>query len=62
MKYFLSQDQSCHWYLIPEEWREVWDILCALDEDDPRCWEPPEWAKPIGGGPSSIVFENPIQK
>lgn len=61
-RYFLSQDQSCHWYIIPVSKREEWSKFNALDEDDPASWEVPEWAEMIGGDYQRVTFENPINE
>ena len=55
-QYFFDQDQSCHWYIIESDKREEWDKWCALDEDDEASWETPEFAKPVGGCISGVVF------
>lgn len=33
-RYFFDQDQSSHWYMIPEGLRDDWDELMVRDEDD----------------------------
>ena len=32
-KYFFAQDDSCHWYMIPVEKRELWDELNSIDTE-----------------------------
>ena len=59
-RFFLGCDQSSHWYLIPDSKSKAWSAFLALDEDDPRSWAVPEWAKTLGGGPESITFTDPI--
>lgn len=59
MRFFLGQDSSGHWYVVPQDHRDDWDGWCALDEDDEAAWEAPAWAKPIGGSPSMITFCDP---
>jgi len=59
MKYFLDQDNSGHWYLVPVEHKEAWKIWSDLDEDDEASWEAPEYAQQLGTRPSCVQFENP---
>ena len=59
MKYFLDTDSSAHWYVIPWDRREEWELWAQLEDDDERAWTPPEWAKAVNGSPSGVVFENP---
>lgn len=58
-QYFISSDNSSHWYIIPESYRKEWDDWCNLDEDDERSWDAPSFAEAIGGPPSQIIFINP---
>lgn len=58
-KYFLSQDNSCHWYVIPDDKRQEWEDWCNLDEDDEASWNVPEFAIEVGGSPFRVTFENP---
>jgi len=59
-QFFIDQDSSCHWYLIPLEHRESWEEWSNLDEDDEASWEVPHYAKALGGHPSTVVFEKPV--
>jgi hypothetical protein len=54
--YFLDQDQSSHWYIVPRAHETEWQAWCELDEDDPKAWDAPEWAVRLGGGPNSVTF------
>lgn len=58
-RFFFSQDDSCHWYMIPEKWKEEWYKLI----EDEECWDKPEWGKfekcRTGGGISNISFTDP---
>lgn len=58
-RFFLSQDQSCHWYLVPAEHREEWNAWCDIPESDERSWEVPDFAKALGGSPELITFTDP---
>lgn len=58
-KYFLDQDQSCHWYLIPEKHRDDWQEYSSLDENDEFSWETPHYARRLDGHASRVVFTNP---
>lgn len=57
MKYFLDQDESCHWYVIPAQYRKEWEDFLDIPEDDERSWDVPGWAVAIDHA-SSIEFEN----
>jgi hypothetical protein len=59
-KFYLSQDNDCHWYIIPLEKQQEWSKWCNLDSEDENSWEPPDFAIPINGNPSSVIFENPV--
>ncbi len=37
-KWFLSQDNSCHWYLVLSSKRKEWNDWKELPEDDPKGW------------------------
>jgi hypothetical protein len=58
-RYFLDRDNSSHWYLIPVSKADAWYKFSAIDEDDPRGWKVPKWAKPIGGSPTMVTFTDP---
>jgi hypothetical protein len=52
--FILVQDDSCHWYVIPEHMSAVWDRW--WEDDEGR--EAPEWAHRINGAPSRVVFNS----
>ena len=54
-QYFLSQDQSSHWYVVPISRKDEWNDWVDLDEDDEAGWEVPEYAI-SAGNPSSVIF------
>jgi hypothetical protein len=56
--YFLDQDCSTHWYVVPEARRVEWDAWCALDEDDEDAWEAPEYATRLNGSPTRVTFRS----
>lgn len=58
-RFFLAQDDSCHWYLVPAARREEWEAWCDIPTFDERSWEAPDFARALGGSPSSVTFENP---
>ena len=58
-RYYLSTDQSSHWYIVPVERRAEWEAWRDLSEDDERAWEAPEFAKRINGSPSFVTFTDP---
>jgi hypothetical protein len=58
-RYFFSQDNSSHWYLVPADKRSEWSLWCGLDEDDERAWDAPKWAQRIDGAVQWWTFEAP---
>lgn len=59
-RFFLDQDNDCHWYLIPACNRKDWDDFLDIPEDDERSWEVPGFANPLGRGVNAITFQNPL--
>lgn len=57
-RFFLAQDNDCHWYVVPEIRKEEWESWVNLD-DDASC-EPPEWTLRTYGPPSAVTFEAPM--
>ena len=55
-KWFLSQDNSCHWYLVLASKRKEWNDWKELPEDDPKGWDVPCFAKYLNSHPSQIEF------
>ena len=55
--FFFARDNSCHWYMVPERTRSVWDAWSELDEDDEESWEAPEGAVLVNGPLSQIVVQ-----
>lgn len=58
-RYFVDQDSSCHWYLVPEKYRAKWEEWSSLDEEDEASWETPFYAKRLDGHPSQVTFVDP---
>ena len=58
-RFFLAQDNSSHWYVIPVSKRDEWSAWLDLDGDDERAWDVPEWALRTYGAPSLVIFEAP---
>jgi hypothetical protein len=58
-RFFLSQDHSCHWYLVPATKAKAWEKWLSLDSDDERSWDAPDFARRIDGHPSGITFTDP---
>lgn len=58
-RFFFDKDENCHWYLIPEEWRDEWNKLNDIED----AWDLDEWQKfedcRLGGGITGYSFENP---
>lgn len=55
-EWFLDQDCSSHWYVVPRSRQAEWDAWTSIDEDDPKAWNAPEWAARIGGSPTLVTF------
>lgn len=58
-RFFLSQDNSCHWYIVPVDKRAEWDAWLEIPDDDERAWDAPEFAQRINCSPAWVTFENP---
>lgn len=58
-RFFLDQDNSCHWYLVPNDKAEEWVKWRDLPEEDETSWNEPEWAQRLGGSPSNVTFTDP---
>jgi len=59
-KFFFSQDDSCHWYMIPVERREEWSKASDLNLDTDEGydeWQNGNWEDyRTGGGIGDIEF------
>lgn len=65
-KWFFSQDQDSHWYMIPSELYDKWQEMTQNDFDDDDYEGVEEFEKTFGeyrtgGGISHIIFENPTE-
>lgn len=58
-RFYLTQDNDSHWYVVPLVNKHEWDEWCDIDPDDERAWMPPEFAKAVGGSPCLVTFSNP---
>jgi hypothetical protein len=56
--YQLVSDNDEHWYVIPTEHDREWADFLDIDSDDERSWTVPEWACPVGGSPSLVIFDS----
>lgn len=61
-RYFLGQDSSCHWYLVPDSRREEWNAWRNLDEEDEASWTTPGYAERLEHHPCLLTFENPRRR
>lgn len=59
VRYYLTQDSDCHWFVVPVDKREEWNAWTEIDSDDERAWEAPDFARSIGGSPSMVTFLEP---
>lgn len=58
-RHILTMDNDGHWYVIPVAKQPEWGAWLDIPEDDERAWEPPEFAKQVGGSPCLVTFTNP---
>lgn len=54
--YFLTQDNDCHWYVVPVARKAEWNAWREIPSDDERAWEAPDFADRIGGSPGMVHF------
>jgi len=54
--YFLAQDQSSHWYVVPKTNEAEFNLWVNMDPDNPQSWEAPDFATRIGGSPGLVTF------
>lgn len=57
-RFFLAQDDDCHWYLVPVDKREEWSEWREIPSDDERSWDVPDFATAIDG-PHLLTFTDP---
>ncbi len=57
-RFCFVQDDDCHWYIIPSDKRDEWREWENIDSNDPRSWDPPEFAVRIDS-PFSYSFTDP---
>ena len=60
MRYMLVTDNDSHWYIIPTQHLVAWGTWTELNSELPESWNPPIWARPVGGSPTLVTFENPV--
>lgn len=60
LRFILTQDNDSHWYVVPVDKMAEWDAWLEIDADDERAWDAPDFARPVGGAPSLVTFENPV--
>lgn len=58
IRYFLSQDNDAHWYLIPDERREEWYQFVNCDGYD----DVPEFAQRLNTSHEFITFTDPKEQ
>lgn len=56
MKFFLSQDNDGHWYIVQAARRDDWLTWLEQDEDEEASWEEPDFAERLGGAPDLVEF------
>lgn len=56
-RYRLTQDDSCHWYLIPADNEDAWHRW--MGGDLATLGDTPEWAVRLDGYPGLVTFEKP---
>ena len=55
-RFFLSQDNSCDWYVIPEENISEWESWLEIDSSDEASWSIPNFARAIDGPSEQLFF------
>jgi hypothetical protein len=55
-RFFLSQDNDCHWFVVPVARKGEWDVWCEIPGDDERAWDAPDFAIPLNGSPNRVTF------
>ena len=55
MNYQIVNDDDGHWYVIPAARAGRW--LAWLTSENAELGRIPEWAEPINGGPSRVLFK-----
>jgi len=55
-EFFLSRDNSGHWYVVPVSKQAEWDAWLEIDEDDERAWTAPDGVVPVCGSPCLVRF------
>jgi hypothetical protein len=58
-RYFLDQDSSGHWYIVPVDDLDAWEEWTMLSEDDEQSWDPPPFAQRVGGAHTLVTFTDP---
>jgi hypothetical protein len=61
VRYFLAQDDSCHWYIVRDDKRAEWEVWCDQDpySEDFDSYPPEGVAYSIGGSPHQVTFSLP---
>jgi hypothetical protein len=60
-RYFFDQDESSHWYMVPLELKEQWDVFTVndLDDEDVDRFNEIFGEYMTGGGITDISFSDP---
>ncbi len=56
-RFYLDQDDSCHWYIIPWSKRQEWETF--LDSEGCELGDVPPWAERVNGT-HSVSFAYPM--
>lgn len=59
MRYFLSCDDSAHWFLVELEHADEWYEWTDQLSKDAADWNTPKFATRIDGGPGGVSFIDP---
>lgn len=54
-RYCLIQDNDSHWYVIPADKLQTWEIIVFDNEEV----DIPAWAHRVGGSYTAVEFERP---
>lgn len=55
-RYYLTQDNDSHWYVVPVANKAEWEAWCDIDPDDEAAWVAPAFARQVGGSPCLVTF------
>lgn len=62
-RYFLASDDDGHWFIVPVERRSDFDDWVSQDwSSELANFQTPTYVEEVGGDPSFVTFENPVDE